>query len=286
MFCDQCGKFQSINAKTCADCGAEMVNSKQAAILEQAKPINQFIEILYEHGSGLLFLFGCILYTSGGVISVFLVPLSFINIISIPLVALPVIGVWMMYITSVRKASTDGVLRALTLFKIPAVVTLVIFCILLGLMAIGMLFSLFSSFLAFLIFGIGGGIFFLIVKFYSLALLNVIKSIRDCIVFERMREITGVKTFVIISYIMIGFELLRNIIGLFWNPPIDAVAQNAAELAGGFGEMASEAISFGGAQGLVALLGLVNSMGMLLLIIALRKFTKDVYDNITRWYIR
>lgn len=286
MFCDKCGKFQSIDVKFCADCGAEIIAPKQAAILEQAKPNNHFLEILYKHGAGTMFLIGCILYTIGSIVSIFLTSLSVINVISIPLVVLPVIGVWLMYITSVKKISSNGVLWALTLFKIPAVITLVAFCILLGLTAIGMLFSLFNSFGAFLIFGIGGGIFFLLVKFYSLALLKIIKSIRNCIVYNPTREIISVGTFVVISCIMIGFDVVLNLIGLFASPAINTVTQNATELAGGFGEIASDAIPFIGVHGLGALLRIASAIGMLLLIIALRKFSKDVYDNITVWYAK
>jgi len=214
-----------------------------------------------------MFLVGCILYTVGSALATlfsFSVAgiYSFVFVaLSTAVVALPVIGVWKIYRASINRQATDGILGALTLFKISAIITIVLISIalLLGLVLVVSIRSEFDAvdhaiasglgmfFMTFLVMVMVVGVvmFILAIPLYFIPLFRILKSIREGIAHNAVDNLRGVGVFTVVSFILLGFAILGSLFSFDITTPVL----------------------------------LANSVGMLLLIISLRKFANDLRDK-------
>ena len=293
MFCKNCGVRQTSNSQFCSNCNTELVKP-----IAQSNPAtdtsntfvetNAFVERIHKYGASSTFFMGAILYTVGSILSL-LLSFSFANIFSIALLALPIVGVWMVYNASTKPKVPEATLTALTLFKVATIIGLVSFAIGLGIIiiaaiiiaviiAIGNTYApVLSIVLGVLV--ITGATFALCIAFYYVALLRVFKSIRNGILDNTCRKIRGVTSFSILSYIGIGLGILTNIalfgsrnhvnnfihdiiLGLNLGPEFYDVIDIVEDMA-----IISPAS---------VLLSLASSIGMLMLIFTLNKFANSI----------
>ncbi|MCL2376428.1 MAG: hypothetical protein FWC76_03425 [Defluviitaleaceae bacterium] len=164
-----------------------------------------FIDHLHKHGKSGLFLTGIILFSIGNVISSILV----LNIFSIPallLMALPIIGFWLIYAAAKSPRRPERTLPALTLFKIYTIAHLVLVTISMA-AAFVLLFFLFR-FMAvefgaqdmMIVFNIVllvsaaivAAIMALFIAFYYVPILNIVKGIKHNIENNAFAPIRGV----------------------------------------------------------------------------------------------
>ncbi|MCL2203348.1 MAG: hypothetical protein FWB88_05365 [Defluviitaleaceae bacterium] len=253
-----------------------------------------FLQRLHSHGSSGTFLIGSVLFSAGTLLPI-LLNFSVFAIFSLALAVLPVIGVWLLYSASKTPKVPEGSLPGFTLFKVAAVIGLVFFCIALGITVIVMLLVLAGG--AFLTDMFGGGgeiillmlfifaiviaLFILWLRFYYVALLRVLKSIREGILYGNCNEIRGVGSFTILSFISIGFGLLGDLSSLAMRTFIDGflgeiqreiLREVPPELRG----FVSDLLPFGGFNPLPILLSIAGGVGLIMLLVVLRNFANEV----------
>jgi len=251
---------------------------------------DDFIGRMRHYGSSNLFLVGSIMY-SIGVLGLFF-HFSAITIFSLALALLPIIGIWMFYAASKSSVSPVGVYPGITLFKVVAVIGLVLFCIALGLVVLFGVIMLIGG--AFLSDFMGGGgaivaamffvlliivaLFIVWIKFYYIALLNVLKSIREGVQSNSNREIKGFTSFMILSFISLGFAILGNLITLAVSATIDRFyAELLREIPSEFrGAFAGFLPSI---NPVPSILSLVSSVGLILLIVVLKQFVDSLKEK-------
>ena len=284
-FCGKCGFAVDDNVSSGDRMMGETVAHRQVGYVQPNTngiiESSGFMELLREYGTGGIFFLGFILYAVGNILSI-LINFSAFSIFSLGILALPVIGLWMLYNAVKSPYPAAGLLTSMTLFKVAAIIGLVLLCILLGLVALfglGVIagFGYFMGgeigLLILLIFGVIVTGFVLWIKFYYIALLNVLKSIREGIMYGGVAEIKGAGSFVVLSFISIGLSIIGNLIMLVVHAAVNAVMQEMLhevprELRG----MVSGLLPFGGTGFFVTILSLAGNVGLFLLILVLREF--------------
>jgi len=280
-----------------------------------------FKERFYKFGSSNLFLTGCILFSAGSVATL-LLKFSFFSLLSFALLTLPVIiGVWLIFFESKQlnvlaisfesespKISENSV-TGLTLVKIATIANMVFFCISLGILFIGMIIVVIIVAIASEL--MGGGrlalillaIFAAVIVFwvlwliyYYVALLNVIKSISDGIKYDHVSKIKGVGSFIVLSFIKIGFSIFsqlselavlitfRSAINISIQEVISRLGKSLDEISPDIGELISSHIPdlntfplmYTLMESVRTVFALAASIGLLLIIITLRRFAKSV----------
>ena len=281
MSCKNCGSVQAKNAPFCASCGAELIKPESSESLT-IDNTNGFAKRLCRYGSSQMFLNGCILYTTGALLG-FLLVFTPGSIITLPFLALPIIGIWKIYHASIKAENVTGFLSGITLLRIITIILLVFLSIMLGLVAITFLIGLVESLAAgdtFFFFGflVLGGIFTVIfwafIRFYFVALLRAFKSIREGLMQKTTDEIRGVGSFVVISYIILGIFILGNLYVLYSPDALNTAMQESLMLMDFGTEIMLESlpqITF-----MSTLLQLVSSVGMLFIIRVFHKFAISV----------
>ena len=303
MFCNKCGTNLPDNAPFCGQCGAQTATTQAppapaypAAYGAAVSTANNFTQRLHSFSASGLFLVGCILY-SGGLVLAMIMEFSFLSIIPLAFVALPIIGMWMLYAASKNPSVPEKSLTSLTLFKVIAVISLVLVCIGTGAAVLGMLFALTGG--AALVDFLGAGeslfaimvIIFLIITalliliiIYYVSLLKVIKSIRHGILYNNIKEIRGVGFFTIFGIILVSMEILGNLATLsaqvtinnFWS---DLVWMIRWEFGPEVASIFNDLMPLGGIDPLPIILSIAASLGMLLMLVTLRKFSASIHQN-------
>ena len=147
---------------------------------------------------------------------------SVFSIISIILLALPVIGFWLLFAASKRPSIPEKALPALTLFKVSVVIGLAAICLIVLLLLVVSIALLIAANGTSGIFNINSaalvivGVVFLVITccfavyffFYYKSLLGLLNGIRKGIVFNSFVPLPGVKVFSVMTYISIGASVL------------------------------------------------------------------------------
>lgn len=115
--------------------------------------------------------------------------------------------------------SYANTLTALNMFKVAAIIIMVLLGIVLGISGFALLFSYMSGIFFLFILAFVGGIAFLIIKFYFLALFGVIGGIRDRIYNRKFAPLEGLNSFVMLSYIGIAATLILTLFGTLTPSP-------------------------------------------------------------------
>jgi len=181
---------------------------------EQGDGSVKYIADLKRLASSVPFIVGCILITIGSFGSI-LFDYSWQNILGLAFAAVHIIALWLLVFESVNSPdSCSKTLTALSMFKVSAVLSLILICIIFGLTAILLLLSLMQGIMFLFIIGIVGGLGYVIIKYYFLALLKVLSSIRSRILSGKYSSLEGLGSFLVLSYIIIGINIIVLIIGL------------------------------------------------------------------------
>ena len=173
-----------------------------------------FISHLHKYGKSRMFLAGIILFTIGTVVST-LVTWTLLAFIPLALAALPITGFWFIYAESKNPQNSEKTLKALMLFKVHTIITLVLLCLFAALMLALLLFTSFLSTEvdAELMLSIIPSLFFLLIMLsliplYYVPILNIIKSIRQNIIDNAFNHIHGVLPFTVLTFIYVGLTVL------------------------------------------------------------------------------
>ena len=157
-----------------------------------------------ESSKSILFLLGCILITLCDFGGIF-VDRSWLTILDLAFSLVYITALWMLIIEA-RMMGSSMALKALFLFKISAVFSLIFLCISFGIIAIGILLGFFRGITFLLLIGFVGGIAYVIIKYYFLALLKVLDGVRMRITRSEDEPLDGLDSFLIISYIGIAIS--------------------------------------------------------------------------------
>ena len=250
----------------------------------------------------MLFLIGIILFTAGS-LAAQLITFTAISIIPTVLLALPVIGFWLIFAASKRPKTPEKTLPALTLFKVSIIIGLVAICIVMFvflIVAIALFIGAgFSSGLTSVFTSnsnydasrilTGIGIFFLILivcmivcfSFYYKSLLGCINGIRRGIIYNYSAPLKGVKVFSVFTYISIGFSTISTLITAFTsNIVFDSLYNNL------WNEMPQEVFDIAGQYlpvsaniTISSVLSIAANVGIILCIIVLNRFSNSLQPD-------
>jgi len=201
MICTKCGEAVSTSNRICRACGTWQSQEVQ---LEQ-EPVLYELDIR-KYTSSAAFILGCLLITAGtigGAIS----DLSWSSILGLAFASLYIIGLWILVF--------DGpTLTALSLFKVSAVVSMVWLCITFAITGFALLFSVMMGFAFLFLLAIVGGLGYVLVRYYFLALFKVLDSIRIRIETNRFIPLDGLGSFLLFSYVLIAISIINEILTL------------------------------------------------------------------------
>lgn len=196
--------------------------------------------------SSATFIIGTVMMTIGIAGNVIIYP-NTLTFLSAAFAALHIIPLWLMVIESFSPNKYDKTLRALSMFKVSGVLSLIFVALYLASAFLGSLFGgIRSVFLLLILFGMLAGIAYVVIKLYFLALFKVLKSIRERIYTQKYSSIDGKNSFLVTSAIMIAFVLGISLYILL-NERIEIPA-------------------------LPVMFIIVNTIGMILCLLVLRKF--------------
>jgi hypothetical protein len=258
-----------------------------------------YAEHVHIFGGSTLFFAGTLLFSAGSILSV-LLAFNMFSIFTLGMLALPIIGLLFIYVDSKNKMMTEKTLTALTLVKAHTIIQLVIFCFIMGLVMLGLLIltlvlafagPVFAFVMAFVL-AVTVAIFVCFLMFYYIALLRVIKSIREGLMTDRFVPLRGVTPFIVVSGIIIGFTLIGSLIGMMTVNSLDFNAlsselQNDESFAAIFGDAAwaeffdelfAEMLEMP-AQNIYILsliISVVTSVGSIMLLVTLNQFAGSI----------
>jgi hypothetical protein len=172
------------------------------------------MEMLHNFGGTTLFMVAIILFSAGGILNEFM-SFSVWSVFSLGILALPVTGFWLIFVASKQPRLPEKTTTALKLFKVSIIIELVLICII----------ALFVTIIAIIIFGaasyVGGGamavgliallvaggmVTFIII--YFKAVLQMLGGLSNGIAYNSFNPLPGIKTFTLLTYIMVGFTVL------------------------------------------------------------------------------
>ena len=232
---------------------------------------NSFIKQIHEYASSQLFFIGILLFSIGTGFS--LLTTGFFGIL---FSALPIIGVWLIWLESKNlepNAHRKGekTLMAILLFKITTIAMIVISIIAVAIIPIGLAFVI-------LVEPIAAWILLIIlpiiayIAFYYISVIKVLNSIRDNIKNNTFKPIYMANLFLIFSFIGIGFGILLPFITVSLVSFFTVMAATYASFARDFGYFGFPTTGiFGLANILVFLAAILPQIGMLLILIVFRK---------------
>jgi len=154
------------------------------------------------------FIIGCILITLGTMGSI-LFDQSWQTVLGLAFAAVHIIALWLLVFESVNSQdSYKKTLMALSMFKVSAVLSLILVCLVFGLTGIVLLLSLMQGIIFLIIIGILGGLGYVIIRYYYLALFKILNSIRLRVLSGKYSSLEGLGSFLILSYIAIGIAVV------------------------------------------------------------------------------
>ena len=173
--------------------------------------------MLHSFAGTTMFMVAIIMFSAGGLLNIFM-NFNIWSIFSLGILALPVTGFWMMFVASKQPRLPEKSITALKLFKASIIIDLVVtslaglICVIVailifsaasyiggGAMAIGLVVLLIA----------GGMVTFIII--YFKAVLQMLAGIGNGFTYNSFNPLPGIKTFTILTYIMVGFSVLGAI---------------------------------------------------------------------------
>lgn len=217
MRCNKCNKM--MDGIICPNCGEW--DSKYESE-SQKIPQRQNLESTFEHKQegyyatsvkqltkGLPFVLGCILITLTTIANIFS-DLTWTSIIDIAFASVHIAGLWMLVIGSAMEDSVLAI-KAMSLFRISAILSIVFLSIVLGIVTIYILSFTLGGFSFLIILGMLGFLGYIVIKLYLLALMKVLQAIRSRIERNVFEPLDGLGSFLVISYISICITIISAI---------------------------------------------------------------------------
>ena len=202
--------------RTCVACGTwnsprELDVQKPADASSPNQDLSYYAKNIKRLVLSIPFILGCLLITAGNIGSAFS-DFSWLNLLDLAFAVVHIIALWLIVFEACSsKQSYSKTLVALSMFKVSAVLSLVLFSIVFGLLALAMLFAIFRGITFLFIIAIIGGIGYVLIKYYFLALLSVLKGIRLRIITNKFVPLDGLDSFLLISYILIGLSIILEL---------------------------------------------------------------------------
>jgi len=265
------------------------MSPEEAQVLETslASDSGGFLSIIYKHFGSQFFFTGYVFFAIGSLLSIALsfaelgtglptvylgVSIFFLVIIS-AFSVVPIIGLWKIYNACNKQDdnSVEGILGGLTLLKIIVMVLNVLMWIITVLFGIAAIVMLFSSVVEFIALAMVTVFMLLIIKFYFFAFFRIVYSVRRGIQTGKLDKVEGAGSYTILSFIAIAFGLLVSVISMV-SGPLDDVYRDGigSEFDEFFAALAPAGFSF------AMVSSLLSSVGLVLLIIVLRKFAAEI----------
>jgi hypothetical protein len=294
MFCTNCGTKNENTANFCTSCGTQQTPTTAPVVSTATQSATGFTALLHKHVAGGPYFIGLVLLSVGTVIPM-LSAFSFFGLIGYAIGLLPIIGYWFIFYAAQSPQVPDRSLTGLTLWKVSAVIALVLFCIVFGVVTILALLALLGGGIAVEFFGGGGAVLVVVlvlyliyaavsiawIKFFYIAMLNVVRSIREGVITGSCAEIKGVGSYTILSFIFLGFSLLGNLISLTTINAANAFIGGfrndlLREIPSEFRGIVGDFIPFGTISILPILFSIAASLGTILILVTWRKLAEDV----------
>ena len=279
MNCNNCGTFaRDEDAVFCNNCGAELISPEKVLDKEAARISDDsaFLNQIQKHFGSQLFFVGFILFTLGSITSI-VITFSPFTVISMWFTVIPMIGLWQIYnacnVSRPIPEAMRGILSGVKLLKIIMMIFHVIMWISVVLLAISAIISLFMSIAIFV--SIAVVIFFLVlfIKFYYWAFFDIVRSVRKGLNDGCATTIDGAGSFTVLSIIGAAIGILFNAFSIFFGSVYRAAYVYFGDI---FIDIA-DTVLFGTDMAAISVLGSVLSgVGLLLLVITLRKFAREV----------
>ena len=184
-----------------------------------------FIEIFHDFGGSILFMVAIIMFSAGAIVNLFM-NFGWMSILfDLPMVGLAIAGFWVIFVASKIPKQPEKSLIALTLFKASIIIQLVLVSLaaLVVVIAAVIIFAAASYIggqaVAYGLIGIllaGGLVTFIVI--YFKAVLTTLSGLRNGLMTNGFVTLPGIKTFSILTYIMVGFAVIGaifTIIGTF-----------------------------------------------------------------------
>jgi len=159
-----------------------------------------------------------ILFSAGGILEIFM-NFTVFSVFSLGFLALPVIGFWFIYVASKQPKLPEKTITSLKLFKVSIIIDLVFIC----------LAALVILVAAIIVFGatgyLGGGVaavgvvallvaggMVVFIIIYFKAVLQMLAGLSHGVTYNTFNPLPGIKTFTILTYIMVGFSVLSTLL--------------------------------------------------------------------------
>ena len=227
MVCKSCGEFMSGIESVCSACGTwnsprqsgdshvtqQGVHADHSASMGQADYLTEFKRL----SKSTFFVLGCLLITIGTLGGIFF-NLTWQNILGIAFATIHLAALWMLVFEASSNTDYSKTLNALTMFKVSAVISMILSGIIFGASVLVLLLVTMPGFFFLITIAIVGGIGYLIIKYYFLALLKVLDGIKQRITTGNYAPLEGLGSFLVLSYISIGFSILiafTGMVGIF-----------------------------------------------------------------------
>jgi hypothetical protein len=176
--------------------------------------------MLHSFGGTTIFMVAIILFSAGGILSEFM-SFSVWSVFSLGFLALPVTGFWMIFVASKQPKLPEKTTTSLKLFRVSIIIELVFICLAAlivvivaivifgagsqlggGAMAVGLIALLVA----------GGMVTFIII--YFKAVLQMLGGLNHGVTYNTFNPLPGIKTFTILTYIMVGFSVLGALMNI------------------------------------------------------------------------
>jgi len=270
MLCIKCNEYIGTANRACRACGTWNSESGQSPKPSSPQP-QVSLQDVKPFTTSLLFILGCLLITIGTVGSIF-VEFTWLNLLGLAFAMVHIIGLWLLVFDGFSSdASYSKTLTALSMFRVSAILTMILFCIAFGIMGIGVLFAMLRGIAFLFIIAVAGGIAYVLVRYYFLALLKVLDGIRSRIESNKFVPLEGINSFLVFSYILIGLSILDSILGMAGTyTPQHVHVTSGIHVDTQF--VVYDAVVQGGAFSVGIVFVIINSIGMILCLRTLKRF--------------
>jgi len=228
LLCKNCGEAIGRVSRTCSSCGTwNAPDSTEAQGQPGVQETNASTPVIFEAkgylpemkrlATSIPFIAGCLLITIGTITDT-LLDFSGLSILGLAFALVHIIGLWLLVLESAfSPTSYTKTLTAFSMFRVSAILSLILLCIVFGITGIAFLFATLSGIGFLFIFALLGGLGFLIIKFYFLALLKVLDGLRERVTSNKYVPLEGLGSFLILSYISIGISVISAVVSvLLW----------------------------------------------------------------------
>jgi len=235
------------SSRTCRACGRFNISAiPQSQEVTNAEEKAKNLEKIKRFAKSVPFILGVILITVSATSTVFFNP-SWDDILGLVIAGIHIVALWMLvFESSLSQTSYKATLVSLKLFRVSAVLAIVLFAVVYGLLAIGLLFALLRGIMFLLLLAFVVGIAFVLIKYYCIALLKILKDIQTRIELGGRIPMDSLNSFLVVSYILIALGVIQVIVGL------------------------------ANGQVLSSLLSVASSVGMLLCLLTLKRYEESL----------